>query len=292
MAGAPCSATMTADALPPLDEPAEKTGMRNAWGRIASEYEQLWTERTAHLTARGLDLLAPDPAWDGCDIGCGPGVTTRALADRLPRGRTLGLDFAEPMVAQARARFAGAGLSFAVDDAERLSQPDAAFGAVTCSFGLMYCYDPRAALRHMARVLQPGGRLMLVVWGRAPGVWWSPVIDLIESRAQYYASVCPMMFFYGLPGVLSRMVAEAGLTVLRDETVDGRMRFPTPEVAADAAIIGGPLSGLYVNRLDPLQQGEVREAMLARIAAVAEAEGDALSLPAEVAVVVAERGAA
>lgn len=196
------------------------------------------------------------------------------------------------MVAQARARFTGPGLSFAVDDAEQLSQPDAAFGAVTCSFGLMYCYDPRAALRHMARVLQPGGRLMLAVWGRAAGVWWSPVIDLIESRAQYYVSVCPMMFFYGLPGVLSRMVAETGLTVLHDELVDGRMRFPSTEVAVDAALVGSPLSGLYANRLDPLQQEEVRAAMLARVAAVAVEEGDALSAPAEVAVVVAERRSA
>jgi ubiquinone/menaquinone biosynthesis C-methylase UbiE len=286
---------MTADgsgASPPLDEPAEKTGMRNAWGRIASSYEQLWTERTAHLTARGLDLLAPDPGWDGCDIGCGPGVTARALADRLPHGHTLGLDFAGPMVEQAQERFGGPRLRFAVDDAERLSQQDAAFGAVTCSFGLMYCYDPRAALRHMARVLQPGGRLMLVVWGAAPRVWWSPVIDLIESRAQYYASVCPMIFFYGLPRVLSRMVTEAGLTVLHDVTVDGRMHFPSIDVAADAAIHGAPLSGLYVNRLDPTQQQEVREAMLAHVAAVAVGEGDALSAPAEITVVVAERGSA
>jgi ubiquinone/menaquinone biosynthesis C-methylase UbiE len=286
---------MTADApgaaLPP-DEPAEKTGMRNAWGRIAAAYEELWTERTAALTARGLDLLAPDPGWDGCDIACGPGVTTRALADRLPRGRTLGLDFAEPMVAQAAERFGGEGLRFAVDDAERLSQPDAAFGAVTCSFGLMYCYDPRAALRHMARVLRPGGRLMVLVWGNASRVWFSPVIDLIESRARYYASVCPMMFFYGLPGVLSRMAGEAGLRVLHDETFDGRMRFPSVETAAEAAIFGVPLSGLFVNRLDPEQQREVREAMVGHVAAVAVEEGGEMIAPAEVTIVVAERAPA
>ncbi|HEY2703307.1 MAG TPA: class I SAM-dependent methyltransferase [Candidatus Dormibacteraeota bacterium] len=277
---------------PPPEEPAEKTGMRNAWGRIAGEYERLWTERTAPFTARGLDLLAPDPEGNGCDIACGPGVTARALADRLPRGSTLGLDFAPPMVAQAAARFAGPGLGFAVDDAERLSQPDAAFDVVTCSFGLMYCYDPRAALRHMARVLRPGGRLMVVVWGAAPRVWFSPVIDLIESRARYYASVCPMMFFYGLPGVLSRMVAETGLTVLHDEAVGGRMRFPSAEVAADAGILGGPLSGLYVNRLDPEQQREVRDAMVAHVGAVAVAEDGGLGAPAEVAVVVAEKASA
>ena len=56
-------------------------------------------------------------------------------------------------------------------------------------------------------------------------------------------------------------------------------------------LLGGPLCGLYVNRLDPEQQREVREAMLAHVAAVAVEEGDALAAPAEVAVVVAERAA-
>jgi trans-aconitate methyltransferase len=86
--------------------------MRNAWGRVAVAYDELWTERTAPLTARGLDLLAPAPDWDGCDIGCGPGLTSGALAERLSEGRTLGLDFAEPMIARARTRFARPGLSF------------------------------------------------------------------------------------------------------------------------------------------------------------------------------------
>src|SRR5205814_2374808 len=83
--------------------------------------------------------------------------------------------------------------------------------------------NARGRLDHMARVLRPGGRLMVLVWGRAPKVWWSPVIDLIESRAEYYAAVCPMMFFYGLPGVLARMAAEADLAVTHDVAVDETM---------------------------------------------------------------------
>lgn len=271
------------------DEPAEKTGMRNAWGRVAVAYDELFTERTAGFTARGLDLLAPEPHWDGLDIACGPGLTTSALAERLPDGRTVGVDFAAPMVARAEERFSRPGLSFAIDDAEHLSQPTAGFGAVTCSFGLMYCYDSRGAVAHMARVLRPGGRLMVLVWGHAARVWFSPVIEMIESRAQYYASICPMMFFYGLPGVLARMFEEFGLTVIHDEAVDGRMGFPSIEEAVDAGVLGGPLAGLYANRLGADQQREVREALTEHVSRLAETKDGEISLPAEVRVVVGQK---
>src|ERR1044072_773449 len=120
--------------VPSTDEPAEKAGMRNAWGNVAAPYEEMFAARMTHLTARGLDLLAPEPHWDGLDLACGPGLTTAALAGRPPARRPLGLDFAEPMAPRAREGFSIPGLSFMVDDAEPLSQPTAAFGAVTCSF--------------------------------------------------------------------------------------------------------------------------------------------------------------
>jgi ubiquinone/menaquinone biosynthesis C-methylase UbiE len=277
--------------MPPMseDESAEKVGMRNAWGRVALAYDEMFGVRMAHLTGRGLDLLAPEPHWDGLDVACGPGLTTWALAERLPTGRTLGTDFAEPMVARARERFATPSLSFEVDDAEHMSQPSDAFGAVTCSFGLMYCYDARGAVQQMARVLSPGGRLMVLVWGRASQVWWSPVIEMIESRAEYYASVCPMMFFYGLPGVLGRMVAEADLTVTYDEAIDERMAFPSIDDAVDAAVLGGPLAGLYANRLGAQQQGEVRQLLTEHLSGLAETAGGEVLLPAEIRIVVAEK---
>ncbi len=271
------------------DESVEKAGMRNAWGNVAVTYDEMFAARMTHLTGRGLDLLAPEPQWDGLDVACGPGSTTAALAERLPEGRTLGVDFAQPMIARARERFSNPRLSFAVDDAERLSQPTATFGAVTCSFGLMYCYDARSALQHMARVLSPGGRLMMLVWGRAQRVWWSPMIELIETRAEYYASVCPMMFFYGLPGVLGRMVNEAKLTVTYDETIEERMAFPSVDEAVRSGILGGPLAGLYTNRVDDQQQRDIRQLLKEHLSGVAETSGGDVLLPAEVRIVVAEK---
>jgi ubiquinone/menaquinone biosynthesis C-methylase UbiE len=274
-----------------MAEAAEKTGLRAAWGRVADVYEQMWAERTAHLTARGLDLLAPAPGARGLDIACGPGATTVALAERVGGGATLGIDFAPEMVARASERFGErADVAFAVDDAENLSLEPSSVDVITCSFGLMYCYDAPAAIRSAARTLKPGGRMLQVVWGRAANVWFVPVIELIETRAEYFASVCPLMFFYGLPGVLPRMIGEAGLELVEAVTLDATMAFDRVDDAVDAAIYGAPLAGLYRNRLTPEAQAEVRAALHAHVEAIGTAEAHGgITLPAQAALVVACR---
>jgi ubiquinone/menaquinone biosynthesis C-methylase UbiE len=274
-----------------VDEPAEKTGLRNAWGRVSEVYEDMWAARTAPFTARGLEMLAPPAGGRGVDIACGPGDTTVALGERLGGGGVLGVDFAPEMVERARERFGDRpGVDFAVGDAERLSLPPASADVVTCSFGLMYCYDAHAALISAARTLRPGGRMLQVVWGRAANVWFVPVIELIETRAEYFSAVCPMMFFYGLPGVLPRMIDEAGMDLVETITLDSRISFDDPADAVEAAIHGGPLAGLYRNRLGPEAQAEVREGLRAhvdRLAAPGPVGG--ITLPAEVVLAVAER---
>lgn len=273
-----------------MHEPAEKSGLRTAWGRVAEVYGAMWAERTAHVTARGLDMLAPEPGAHGVDVACGPGLTTAALSARLRGGTALGVDFAPEMVARAEERFGGRdGLRFAVDDAEHLSLEPASADVLTCSFGLMYCYDAGAALHGAARTLRPGGRMLQVVWGRAANVWWVPVIDLIESRARYFSAVCPMMFFYGLPGVMPRMVDEAGLDLVEHETLETTMAFADVDEAVEVAIQGGPLAGLYRHRLDEAAQAEVRDELRRHVADLAEADRDAIRLPAEATLTVAAR---
>ena len=273
-------------------EPAEKTGMRNAWGRVATTYAELWAERTTLFTGRGLDMLAPAAGAAALDVGCGPGETAAALANRITGGRVTGVDFSPAMVERARERWpAISGLDFDEDDAENLSRPDAAFDIVTSSFTLMYCYDALGALGHMARVLRPGGRMLTLVWGRHQHVWWSPVIDIIESRAAYYSSVCPMMFFYGLPGVLPRMLEQVGLEVEATTTLDTPMRYANVEEAVSGAILAGPLAGLFQNRLDGAAQTAAWNEMTGHVVAAAQPDGDGISLPAQVLAVVSHRPA-
>jgi SAM-dependent methyltransferase len=239
------------------------------------------------LHRAGLDLLDPPATAVALDVGCGPGHTSVAVARRTGSGAVTGIDFS---VERARERWSDvARLTFDEDDAEQLSRPDGAFDVVTSSFTLMYCYDAIAALGHMARVLRPGGRMLTLVWGRHDRVWWSPVIDIVESRAAYYSSVCPMMFFYGLPGVLERMLDQAGLEVETEMVIDTPMRYADVQEAVSGAILAGPLAGLFQNRLDDDAKASAWDEMTGRVASFAEDDGDGIALPAEVLAVVSRR---
>ncbi len=97
------------------------------------------------------------------DIGCGTGGLLERLAPRMEEG--LGVDASRDMLALARTRLAERGLSHvAVRQADmyRLPIGDAAFDAVTLQMVLHYAEDPAAALAEAARVLRPGGVLVVI----------------------------------------------------------------------------------------------------------------------------------
>jgi SAM-dependent methyltransferase len=99
------------------------------------------------------------------DVGCGLGDTTLALADAVaPGGEVVGVDASRAMLAEARrrARDRADSVRFTVGDATRLDEPDASFDVVRCERTLQWVADPQTAVREMARVLRPGGRLSLV----------------------------------------------------------------------------------------------------------------------------------
>jgi 2-polyprenyl-6-hydroxyphenyl methylase/3-demethylubiquinone-9 3-methyltransferase len=109
--------------------------------------------------------VAPGARW--LDVGCGAGVLAAELARRGACGE--GVDASPAMVAAARAEQVP-GFSFAcVNTVERLPYPDASFDGVLCSSVVEYLDAPDAALDEMARVLRPGGFLVVSL---ANGASW------------------------------------------------------------------------------------------------------------------------
>jgi SAM-dependent methyltransferase len=96
------------------------------------------------------------------DVGCGPGNYTRHLARAAGSGLTVGLDASEAMVAAAAERGGGENLAYLRGDACALPFADESFD-VACSVGVIHMVDkPLQALSEMARVLAPGGRLVVL----------------------------------------------------------------------------------------------------------------------------------
>ncbi|MGH8747104.1 MAG: bifunctional demethylmenaquinone methyltransferase/2-methoxy-6-polyprenyl-1,4-benzoquinol methylase UbiE [Burkholderiales bacterium] len=113
------------------------------------------------------------------DIASGSGDLARALARRAgPGGQVLVTDINGRMLARGRDRLLDAGcLAAAVQcDAERLPFPDSGFDCVMVAFGLRNMTHKDAALAEMARVLKPGGRLLVLEFSRV----WKPLERLYD----------------------------------------------------------------------------------------------------------------
>jgi phosphatidylethanolamine/phosphatidyl-N-methylethanolamine N-methyltransferase len=97
------------------------------------------------------------------DVGVGTGLEL-PMFDKATR--LVGVDLSQPMLAKARERVAAQGLSqvagLLVMDAMHLAFPDASFDAVVAPYVLTVVPDPRAGLEEWARVVKPGGEIVLV----------------------------------------------------------------------------------------------------------------------------------
>lgn len=102
------------------------------------------------------------------DVACGTGGVARRAAQVVgPAGHVVGVDVNESMLSVARTvpqQHEGPPIAWHRSDAAALPFPAAAFDVVLCQFGLEFFADRTAGLREMARVLVPGGRLVLRVW--------------------------------------------------------------------------------------------------------------------------------
>jgi ubiquinone/menaquinone biosynthesis C-methylase UbiE len=136
-----------------------------AFGERAPVYEDGWLGRLHRdIADRCADLAlasAPSPQRI-LDVGCGTGYLLRRLADRCPAATELaGVDAAAGMVEVARKATADGRLSFTVGTAEQLPYPAGAFDLVVSTTSFDHWADQQTGLAQCARVLAPGGRLLL-----------------------------------------------------------------------------------------------------------------------------------
>lgn len=272
-----------------MDERLQGRIQRYGWDRAAPAYARHWHGPLAGLQQQLMALAAPMLGEAVLDVACGPGLmaTTAALTVG-PAGRVLGVDLSETMVQSARRHAEESGCSqarFARMDAQQLALPDASFDLALCSLGLMYVPNPQAALRELYRVLRPGGRAVLAVWGERASCGWAPLFGIVDAEVQ--SEVCPLFFGLGQGDALASECASAGLLVSLQRRRRDSLDYRDGDAACAAAFAGGPVA-LAWSRFDTTVRERVQARYLQALAPWQDAQGG-YQVPAQYMIVAAQK---
>jgi len=141
------------------------------------------------------------------DAGCGDGALVCVAASRGAEVTGIDPDAAMLAAARSRADKAGVKATFLEERAEQLPFPNASFDVVAAITVLCFVPDAAGAIREMARVLRPGGRLVIGELGR-----WSAWTALRRLRGLLGSTTCKAARFR-TAAELCALARQAGLTV-------------------------------------------------------------------------------
>ena len=175
--------------------PAVTRAAQIFWSRYFGVYDTLNQARPYQaMIARQVELLAPAAGDRVLDAGTGSGNLAAALV--RTGARVVGIDFCEPAFALAREKAPGATFQFG-DLTRPLAFGDAEFDLVACSAVLHVLNrdEQRFAIGELARVLRPGGRLVVTAFATG----FSAIAVYLETlRAERSARGVPATVGFGL----------------------------------------------------------------------------------------------
>jgi demethylmenaquinone methyltransferase/2-methoxy-6-polyprenyl-1,4-benzoquinol methylase len=156
-----------------VDESDKARRVRAVFDSVAGKYDLMNDVMSLGLhriwKAYAVAVAAPRPGESVLDVAGGTGDIARAVARRVgPNGLVVHTDINAAMLSAGRDRMVDEGLNLptALCDAEALPFEAARFDLVTVGFGLRNMTRKEAALVEMARVLKPGGRLMVLEFSK------------------------------------------------------------------------------------------------------------------------------
>ena len=197
---------------------AEPTGpdvrVFDLWSRFYdARLVQRLTYRPVHEAV--LRALREEPCERLLDLGCGTGIFTDRLGRELALRLCVGCDYSAGMLRQAAQRRRGALL--VRGDAGRLPFADEAFDVAVSTEAFHWFPDPQCALDELARVLAPGGRLLVAMV--------NPRLGLLSRATRLGSRLLGAPLRWPTRERLAHRVEEAGLEVEAQRTI---FRLPAP----------------------------------------------------------------
>ena len=211
-----------------VDEQDKADRVRGVFDSVAGKYDLMndLLSLGLHRVWKAYTITVANPrAGDRVlDIAGGTGDLARAFAARVgQRGVVVHTDINESMLRTGRDRLLDEGLALPthVCDAEKLPYADASFDIVSVAFGLRNMTHKETALKEMARVLRPGGRLLVLEFSkvaeplRKPYDWYSftvmPLVGkLVAGDGDSYRYLAESIRMHPDQATLKQMMKDAG----------------------------------------------------------------------------------
>ncbi len=233
----------------------EREDTRPAWDKIATGYDRTNTPTQMWLGNEGLRRAEVGAGARFLDVAAGSGALSIPAA-RLG-ARVLATDQSPMMLKLLAARASEEGLDIEtrVMDGHALELEDDSFDAAGSQFGVMLFLDMPKGISEMARVVRPGGRVLMNVYGDPHEIeFFGFFVGAIQSVRRDFTGPpmdpLPLPFQLQDPERLRRELATAGLTDVKVETISEATEFESGQALWDWIVWSNPIAGMVLDSLE------------------------------------------
>jgi len=212
---------------------------RESWNYFSSgwrKWDKLFMDFLKPIGLEMIRKLDPKGKEVILDVASGTGEPGLTIASKLSGGKVYITDLAEDMleVAKENAVKKGVGnIEPVTCDVCELPFADNTFDAVSCRFGFMYFPDMQVAAREMYRVLKPGGKIAISVWGSPEKNFWiTAIMDAVNKNIQTPppAPGAPGIFRCAKEGLMEDIFSKAGFKNISSTESVGKMNCGATDV--------------------------------------------------------------
>lgn len=217
-------------------------GSRDIQGKLWGQRAEDWANIQEQTGIAGynyvIKYLKPTVADKLLDVGCGSGLFSDLVS--LTGAKVAGVDASEQLIDRATKR--NPLIRFVTGEMEELPFEDNTF-TVVCGFNsFQYAANVKSALVEAGRILQPGGKLVTMIWGDKADCEAATYLDAVGSLMPPPEPGAPGPFALTENRLLEKTLAQAGFKVLQVEDVASVWEYASAETAIKGLLSSGPVA--------------------------------------------------